>query len=106
MRANRAVLITGCSSGIGRCVAFGLEERNYRVFATARKPRDVEDLAARGLESLPLDLDSPESIERALGQVLERTGGRLYALFNNGAYGQPGAVEDLTREVSGSLLEN
>jgi len=102
---DRAVLITGCSSGIGRCVAFGLHRRGYRVFATARRQQDVDELARQGLESLRLDLDDPESIGQALEQVLERTEGRLYALFNNGAYGQPGAVEDLTREVLRAQLE-
>jgi len=102
---GNTVLITGCSSGIGRCAALGLRDRGYRVFATARKPADVQALAAQGLESLPLDLDRPQSIREALEQVLERSDGRLYALFNNGAYGQPGAVEDLTREVLRAQLE-
>ena len=93
------VLITGCSSGIGRCVAAGLARRGYRVFAAARKTEDVLKLQAMGLESLRLDLASSESIHRAVDEILERGAGRLYALFNNGAYGQPGAVEDLRREV-------
>ena len=96
---DRSVLITGCSSGIGRCVADGLAARGYRVFATARKPEDVERLQADGLESLPLDLSNSASIAAAVDEVLARTKGRLYALFNNGAYGQPGAVEDLARDV-------
>ena len=95
----RSILITGCSSGIGRCVARGLAARGYRVFATARRREDVEELAAEGLESLRLDLDDSDSIAAAVDEVLARTGGRLYALFNNGAYGQPGAVEDLSRAV-------
>lgn len=102
---TRSVLITGCSSGIGRCVAEGLAARGYRVFATARQADDVEALAAAGLEAFRLDLDDPASIERALEAVLERTGGTLYALFNNGAYGQPGAVEDLTRETLRAQFE-
>ena len=96
---ERAVLITGCSSGIGRCLALGLQQRGYRVFASARRPHDVAALAAAGLESLALDLDSPASIHRAVEELLARTQGKLYALINNGAYGQPGAVEDLSREV-------
>jgi NAD(P)-dependent dehydrogenase (short-subunit alcohol dehydrogenase family) len=95
----RTVLITGCSSGIGRCVAGGLAARGYRVFATARRAEDVQDLTAEGFESLRLDLADPASIAAAVDEVLARTGGHLYALFNNGAYGQPGAVEDLSREV-------
>lgn len=102
---EKSILITGCSSGIGRCVAFGLQQRGYRVFASARKPDDVATLRAEGLECLQLDLDDPASIEAAVDQVLNATGGSLYALFNNGAYGQPGAVEDLTREVLRAQLE-
>ena len=99
MRQDKNILITGCSSGIGLCVARGLKTRGYRVLATARKSRDVDRLQQQGLESLPLDLSKPESIQRAIEDTLERTDGELYALFNNGAYGQPGAVEDLRREV-------
>ncbi|MFA7240536.1 MAG: SDR family oxidoreductase [Sulfuricellaceae bacterium] len=96
---QRSILITGCSSGIGQCVAEGLAARGYRVFATARREEDVKELQARGLESLPLDLANSASIRQALAEILARSGGTLHALFNNGAYGQPGAVEDLRREV-------
>ena len=95
----RTILISGCSSGIGHCVATGLARRGYRVFASARKAEDVRMLAAEGLESVQLDLADSASIHRAVNEVLVRTGGRLDGLFNNGAYGQPGAVEDLRREV-------
>ncbi|MGE0082462.1 MAG: SDR family NAD(P)-dependent oxidoreductase [Thiohalomonadaceae bacterium] len=101
----RTILITGCSSGIGLCVAQGLAARGYRVFATARKPDDVQRLGELGLESLPLDLDDSASIRAALYEVLSRTGGTLDALFNNGAYGQPGAVEDLRRDVLRAQFE-
>ncbi len=96
---NGSILITGCSSGIGLCCARGLQARGWRVFATARQPADVTRLQADGLESLALDLRDSTSIQAAVAAVLERTGGRLDALFNNGAYGQPGAVEDLSREA-------
>lgn len=102
---SRAVLITGCSSGIGLCVAQGLRQRGYRVFATARKLQDVDRLNALGLESLPLDLDDSDSINWAVDEILGRTGDQLYGLFNNGAYGQPGAVEDLRREVLRAQFE-
>jgi len=69
------------------------------VFATARKPADVERLNAEGLESLVLDLDDSASIRAAVAEILARTGGRLDALFNNGGFGQVGAVEDLTRDA-------
>jgi NAD(P)-dependent dehydrogenase (short-subunit alcohol dehydrogenase family) len=96
---GHSILITGCSSGIGLCVARGLRSRGWRVFASARKPEDVARLAGEGLESLQLDLDDSASISAAVDEVLLRTQGTLDALFNNGAYGQPGAVEDLTRKV-------
>ncbi len=101
----RAVLITGCSSGIGLCVAKGLKSRGYRVFATARKEADVQRLIGDGFEALELDLSDSESITAALDEILERSGNRLYALFNNGGYGQPGAVEDLTTEVLRAQFE-
>ena len=97
MTEQRTILITGCSSGIGWCVARGLRARGWRVFATARQVGDVDRLQAEGLESLPLDLRDSASIHAAVATVLTQTGGRLTALFNNGAYGQPGAVEDLSR---------
>jgi NAD(P)-dependent dehydrogenase (short-subunit alcohol dehydrogenase family) len=99
MMLPRNILITGCSSGIGHCVASGLAKRGYRVFTSARKAEDVRALEAGGLESVQLDLADSVSIHRAMDEVLDRGGGQLYALFNNGAYGQPGAVEDLRREV-------
>ena len=102
---ERSVLITGCSSGIGRRLADGLKARGYRVFATARKPADVAALTAAGFESCLMDLDASESIHRAVDFVLERSGNRLYALINNAGYGQPGAVEDLSRQALRAQLE-
>lgn len=96
---QKTILITGCSTGIGLCVAEGLSKRGYRVFATARKPEDVEKLVGMGLESLLLDISDSASIRAAMAEILARTGGRLDALFNNAGFGQPGAVEDLRREV-------
>jgi len=95
---SKSILITGCSTGIGYCVAKGLKQRGYRVIATARREESVKQLTDEGFESLLLDVSSSESIHRAFEQVMQLTDGHLYALFNNGAFGLPGAVEDLTRE--------
>jgi NAD(P)-dependent dehydrogenase (short-subunit alcohol dehydrogenase family) len=102
---DKAVLITGCSSGIGECVARGLKARGYRVFASARKRADVTRLREEGFEAVELDLRDTQSISNAVKAVLEETGGTLYALFNNGAYGQPGAVEDLRTGVLRDVFE-
>ena len=72
-----------------------MKARGWRVFATARKDTDIARLKDDGLESLYLDYTEPASIAAALAEVLAATDGRLDALFNNGAYAQPGAVEDL-----------
>ncbi|MES3675779.1 SDR family oxidoreductase [Halomonas elongata] len=101
----RSLLITGCSSGIGHAAAHAMAARGWRVFATARKDNDVARLEEEGLEALRLDLADSASIETAVAEVSQRTGGALTALFNNGAYGQPGAVEDLTRDVLRAQLE-
>lgn len=76
-----------------------LKARGYRVFATARQADDVATLKQDGFESFRLDLNDSASIGAGMEAVLTATGGQLYGLFNNGAYGQPGAVEDLSREV-------
>jgi NAD(P)-dependent dehydrogenase (short-subunit alcohol dehydrogenase family) len=99
------ILITGCSSGIGLCLARGLRGRGYRVFASARQEADVATLTAAGFDSLVLDLDSSESIQAAVRTVLDRTQGKIYALINNGAFGQPGAVEDLSRAALRAQFE-
>jgi len=96
---QKTILITGCSSGIGLCTAHHLTQRGYRVFATARNEKDVDRLLADGLEAVQLDLQDGGSIQLAIDTILARTNGQLYALFNNGAYGQPGAVEDISTDV-------
>lgn len=105
LNSKPSILITGCSSGIGLVSAQQLQARGYRVFATARKPADVEHLQQLGLESLVLDLDDSRSIQLAVDEILGRSAGRIDALFNNGAYGQPGAVEDLSRDVLRAQFE-
>ena len=92
---RRAILITGCSSGIGAACAHGMAARGWRVFATARKREDLERLERAGLEALHLDYRDEASIAAAFDSVMAATDGRLDALFNNGGYAQPGALEDL-----------
>jgi len=103
---TQSILITGCSSGIGLHAALTLSARGYQVFATARKAQDVADLQAKGLTAFQLDLTEAESISQAVTQVLEQTGGRLDFLFNNGAYGQPGALEDLPTQALREQFES
>src|SRR3569833_4089956 len=100
-----SILISGCSSGIGLCVAQGLRRRGYRVFAGARKEADVAALQAQGLEGVQLDVDDSGFLRRAVDEVLARTGGTLYALFNYAGYGQAGAVEDLSRAALRAQFE-
>ena len=99
MMTEKIILITGCSTGIGYNAAELLKERGYRVIATARKPEDVARLENLGFESLQLDLADSLSIQTAVDTLLKLTNGRCDAVFHNGAFGQPGAVEDLSREV-------
>ena len=96
---DRPVLITGCSSGIGYCVAHGLHQRGYNVIASARKPEDVARLRNENLQCVQLNLDDSDSIDKAVTEALRLGNGTIYALFNNASYGQPGAVEDLSRDV-------
>ncbi|MGF1552744.1 MAG: SDR family NAD(P)-dependent oxidoreductase [Paracoccaceae bacterium] len=102
---QRSVLLTGCSSGIGHHAAHALKARGWRVFATCRRSEDAERLALEGLESWALDLADPASIAAGTDRALERTGGTLDALFNNGAYAIPGAVEDLPTEALRAIFE-
>ena len=93
---NKNILITGCSSGIGLHIANALQKRGYTVFASARKQNDVDNLIAKGLSSVQLDVCNSKSIQLAIDMILRKTGGNLFALINNAGYGQPGAVEELT----------
>jgi NAD(P)-dependent dehydrogenase (short-subunit alcohol dehydrogenase family) len=95
MKELRTIIVTGASSGIGAYCARALRDDGWRVFATARRPEDIAALEADGIEAFYLDYREPDSIAALVAAVLERTGGRLDALYNNGAHSQPGAVEDL-----------
>lgn len=102
---TRTILITGCSSGIGRDAAEGLRDAGWRVFASCRDEADCAKLRAAGFESPRLDYAEPDSITAALDTVLAATGGRLDALYNNGAFACPGAVEDLPRDALRAIFE-
>ncbi|MEM7293729.1 MAG: SDR family oxidoreductase [Pseudomonadota bacterium] len=104
--SERSILVTGCSSGIGACVAYALNDRGYRVLATVRKEDDRSPLQARGIDSFLMDYADSDSVQNTARAVLDATDGNLYALFNNGAYGQPGACEDLPRAALRKQFES
>jgi NAD(P)-dependent dehydrogenase (short-subunit alcohol dehydrogenase family) len=99
MSDQRTIIITGCSSGIGAYCARALKADGWRVFATVRKFDDLAPLEADGIEAFRMDYTSTDSIADFVRDVTRAGNGRIDALFNNGAYGQPGAVEDLTTDV-------
>lgn len=94
---DRSVLVTGCSSGIGAATARVLRERGWRVFPTARKPEDLAILRDDGFDAVALDLTQTDSVREAAQAALHKAGGCIGAVVNNAGFGQPGAVEDLTR---------
>jgi len=99
MNNAKSILITGCSTGIGYTTAQVLKQRGHQVIATARKAADADRLSSEGFTALQLDLANSASIRAAVAATLDLTGGKLDAVFHNGAFGQPGAVEDLSRDV-------
>lgn len=101
---RRTILITGCSSGIGLDAARGMQARGWRVLATCRKAADCQRLVSEGLESFPLDLTDEGSIAAGVETAMARAG-RIDALFNNGAFACPGAVEDLPVGALRSIFE-
>ena len=103
--AQKSVLITGCSSGIGLDAARGMRAAGWRVFAACRKAEDCDRLRAEGFDAPLLDYAKEETIHAALDEVLTATGGTLDALFNNGAHGLPGAVEDLPTDALRAIFE-
>lgn len=105
MSEKKSLFITGCSSGIGYVTAQEAQNAGHRVICSARKLEDVERLQQEGFEVLQLDLADSHSIQQGVQQLLEMTEGTLDAVFHNGAYGQPGAVEDLSRDVLRTQFE-
>ncbi|NAZ37925.1 SDR family NAD(P)-dependent oxidoreductase [Rubellimicrobium sp. CFH 75288] len=102
---GRTILITGCSSGIGFDAAQGLRARGWRVLASCRQEADCARLRAEGFESPRIDYADAESVAEGAARALEATGGRLDALFNNGAHACPGAVEDLPRGALEAIFQ-
>ncbi len=101
-----SILITGCSSGIGKRCAERCRDQGWRVFASARKQADVATLQAEGFEALWLDLASTASIQQAASQVRALLASDpLDAVFHNGAYGMAGAIEDLSRDALRTQFE-
>ncbi|MEM5470470.1 SDR family oxidoreductase [Hoeflea sp. AS60] len=92
---QKTILVTGCSSGIGAYCARALKAEGWHVIASARSEEDISTLRNDGIEAYRLDYADPDSIATFFAQAMEATGGRCDALFNNGGYGQVGAVEDL-----------
>jgi len=102
---QKTILITGCSSGIGLDAARGMRDRGWTVFASCRQQRDCDRMRAEGFESPLIDYTKPDTISGGLKQVLDATGGTLDVLFNNGAHGLPGAVEDLPTDALRAIFE-
>lgn len=92
MPDSQVVLITGCSTGIGRATAERLARAGHTVYASARRPESIEDLKQSGCRTLALDVTSEDSMSAAVAAVEEAEGG-IGALVNNAGYSQNGAVE-------------
>ena len=92
------ILITGCSTGIGLETAKFLKQHNYKVYATARKKKDVKMLKDLGLLAYKLDVTKKKDIKKVLEKIYKRDA-KLDAVFNNAGFGQPGAIEDVSVEV-------
>lgn len=95
--STQPVLVTGCSSGIGRATAERLARNGHTVYASARSLESIEDLAAAGCRTLALDVTSEESMSAAVAAV-EQAEGAVGALVNNAGYSQSGAVETISMD--------
>jgi len=94
---SKAVLVTGCSSGIGRATALELSRRGWKVYATARRPESISDLSGSGCELLELDVCDESSMTAAVEKV-ESAEGAVGVLVNNAGFGMEGAVESISME--------
>jgi NAD(P)-dependent dehydrogenase (short-subunit alcohol dehydrogenase family) len=101
---SKAVLITGCSSGIGRATALRLARSGWRVFATARRPESIVELADAGCSTLPLDVTDEQSMRAAVAAV-EQDAGAVGVLINNAGYSQSGAIETVPLEAARRQFE-
>ena len=93
----KTVLITGCSSGIGRAAALSFLEEDWRVYATARNPADIETLGEKGCELATLDVTEQDDVDRVVDRIVEEEG-HITCLVNNAGYGQFGPLEDVPTE--------
>ena len=105
MKPKKNILITGCSSGIGFDAAMTLNRKGWRVFATCRSKSACQYFEKVGIESFPLDLSNEESITSAISLIQEKTSSKLHAIFNNGAFATPGAIQDLPRAALREIFE-
>lgn len=96
--SNRTVLITGCSSGIGRTAAYAFLDEEWRVYATARNPADIETLGNAGCDIGTIDVRNTDDVKRVVDRIIENEG-RIDALVNNAGYGQHGPIEDINDEL-------
>jgi len=104
MTPARNVLITGCSTGIGRATAEHLNAKGWTVYATARRRETLADLEAAGCRTLALDVTDEESMRRAVGEVEDQEGA-VGALVNNAGYSQSGAIETVPLDAIRAQFE-
>ena len=102
---DKTAVVTGASTGIGRATARMLQARGWRVFPTVRNPTDFELLQGEGFEPVELDLADADSVAHAAKAILDLAQGKLGAVVNNAGYGQPGALEDLSRSAMRKQFE-
>ena len=102
---NKNVIITGCSSGIGYATAIKLNNEGYNVFATCRKEKDLKKLKSLRINAIVLDYSDEGSIFNASKYILKKFNNDIYALFNNGAYALPGALEDIPSQALREIIE-